>query len=108
MTQASRPLAIAGQFDVNAIRRDFPLLARSINGKPLAYLDNAASSQRPLAVIEAREVQAAEEQAAEEMPLPDVVGSVDRVLHRSGRYSGIPNFPSCPVCRAAWARSTSR
>jgi cysteine desulfurase / selenocysteine lyase len=53
VTQASRPLAIAGHFDVTAIRRDFPLLARSINGKPLAYLDNAASSQRPLAVIEA-------------------------------------------------------
>jgi cysteine desulfurase / selenocysteine lyase len=53
VTQASRPLAIAGQFDVAAIRRDFPILARSINGKPLAYLDNAASSQRPLAVIEA-------------------------------------------------------
>jgi cysteine desulfurase/selenocysteine lyase len=40
-------------FDVAAIRRDFPVLQRTVHGKPLAYLDNAASSQRPRAVIEA-------------------------------------------------------
>jgi cysteine desulfurase/selenocysteine lyase len=39
--------------DVEAIRRDFPVLAREVNGKPLCYLDNAASSQRPRAVIDA-------------------------------------------------------
>jgi cysteine desulfurase/selenocysteine lyase len=46
-TSASAPL------DVEAIRRDFPVLAREVNGKPLCYLDNAASSQRPRAVIDA-------------------------------------------------------
>ncbi|MGH8178567.1 MAG: SufS family cysteine desulfurase [Steroidobacter sp.] len=40
-------------FDVAAVRRDFPILDQSINGKPLVYLDNAASSQRPRAVIDA-------------------------------------------------------
>jgi cysteine desulfurase/selenocysteine lyase len=40
-------------FDVAAIRRDFPILHQQVNGKPLVYLDNAASSQRPKAVIEA-------------------------------------------------------
>jgi cysteine desulfurase/selenocysteine lyase len=40
-------------FDVAAVRREFPLLARSIRGKPLAYLDNGASAQRPRRVIEA-------------------------------------------------------
>src|SRR5688500_15290077 len=39
--------------DVAAIRSDFPILHQNINGKPLVYLDNAASSQRPRAVIEA-------------------------------------------------------
>lgn len=39
--------------DVNAIRRDFPILQRLINGKPLVYLDSAASSQRPRQVVEA-------------------------------------------------------
>jgi len=39
--------------DVAAIRRDFPVLARTVHGHPLSYLDNAASSQRPRAVIDA-------------------------------------------------------
>src|SRR5437868_14530331 len=39
--------------DVEAIRRDFPILNQSVNGKPLVYLDNSASSQRPRAVIDA-------------------------------------------------------
>lgn len=38
--------------DVEAVRRDFPVLGRSVHGKPLCYLDNAASSQRPRAVID--------------------------------------------------------
>jgi len=36
-----------------SVRRDFPVLARMIRGKPLAYLDNGASAQRPTAVIDA-------------------------------------------------------
>ncbi len=40
-------------FDVQRIRADFPLLARSVHGKPLVYLDNANTSQKPLVVIEA-------------------------------------------------------
>lgn len=40
-------------FDVEAVRRDFPILNQEVNGKPLAYLDNAASSQKPVQVIEA-------------------------------------------------------
>ena len=42
-----------GPLDVTAIRRDFPILARTVRGGPLSYLDNAASSQRPRAVIDA-------------------------------------------------------
>jgi cysteine desulfurase/selenocysteine lyase len=43
----------ATELDVAAIRRDFPVLHQEVNGKPLVYLDNAASSQRPRAVIDA-------------------------------------------------------
>jgi len=39
--------------DVEKVRADFPILQRSIHGKPLVYLDTAASAQRPLAVIDA-------------------------------------------------------
>ncbi|MHC4766462.1 MAG: aminotransferase class V-fold PLP-dependent enzyme, partial [Planctomycetota bacterium] len=40
-------------FDARQARRDFPILHRTVNGKPLVYLDNAATSQKPRAVIEA-------------------------------------------------------
>jgi cysteine desulfurase/selenocysteine lyase len=40
-------------FDVAAIRNEFPILSRQVNGKPLVYLDNAASAQKPNAVIDA-------------------------------------------------------
>lgn len=40
-------------FDVQKVRRDFPILQRQINGRPLVYLDNAATSQKPRSVIEA-------------------------------------------------------
>ncbi|HUX73720.1 MAG TPA: SufS family cysteine desulfurase [Steroidobacteraceae bacterium] len=40
-------------FDVEALRREFPVLARTVNGRPLAYLDNGASAQSPNAVIAA-------------------------------------------------------
>jgi len=39
--------------DVNKIRADFPILAREVNGKPLVYLDNGASAQKPQVVIDA-------------------------------------------------------
>ncbi len=40
-------------FDPHAIRREFPILGRQVNGRPLIYLDSAASAQKPRAVIEA-------------------------------------------------------
>jgi cysteine desulfurase/selenocysteine lyase len=40
------------RFDVERVRRDFPILAQRVNGRPLAYLDNSASSQHPEAVID--------------------------------------------------------
>jgi cysteine desulfurase/selenocysteine lyase len=48
--------ALAGQdraFDVWEIRRDFPILAQKIHGKPLVYLDNAATTQKPRPVLDA-------------------------------------------------------
>jgi len=41
-----------GNWDVEKIRRDFPVLSQTVNGKPLVYLDNAASSQVPQSVID--------------------------------------------------------
>jgi len=44
-----------GPYDVQKIREDFPILHQQVHGKPLVYLDNAATTQKPLAVIEAIE-----------------------------------------------------
>src|SRR5947199_9890633 len=51
---AAQRLHVVGTgFDVEKIRRDFPILSREIRGKKLVYLDNAATAQKPRAVIEA-------------------------------------------------------
>ncbi len=44
-------------FDVEKVRAEFPILSRQINGHSLAYLDNAASAQKPIAVIKAMQSQ---------------------------------------------------
>ncbi|HBU61312.1 MAG: cysteine desulfurase [Oceanicaulis sp.] len=49
MTAELKPVA---GLDVMAVRRQFPILTREVNGKPLVYLDSAASAQKPEAVIE--------------------------------------------------------
>ena len=47
------PEALSTAFDVERVRADFPILSRTVHGKPLVYLDNGASAQKPEAVIEA-------------------------------------------------------
>ena len=49
---ASKSLLNQSFVDIETIRQDFPILHQTINKKPLAYLDNAASSQKPLKVID--------------------------------------------------------
>ena len=51
MSSVSTAKTAPSQFDVEAVRRDFPTLSQQVNGKPLVYLDNGASSQRPEAVL---------------------------------------------------------
>ncbi|MCG8520057.1 MAG: cysteine desulfurase [Pseudomonadales bacterium] len=53
MARTSGATPTTGGFDVAAIRRDFPILSRQVNGKPLVYLDNGASAQKPQAVLDA-------------------------------------------------------
>ena len=51
MSIAAKPAS--GVFDVERVRADFPILEQKVHGKPLVYLDNAATSQKPRAVIDA-------------------------------------------------------
>src|SRR5262245_12358105 len=46
------PAVTNGAYDVARIREDFPILAMQVYGKPLVYLDNAASAQKPKAVLD--------------------------------------------------------
>ena len=52
-TRGEQLTASVAEFDVARIREDFPILKQTVNGKPLVYLDNAATSQKPQAVIDA-------------------------------------------------------
>jgi len=53
MSAPARPARVPVGFDVEAVRRQFPILGTTVHGRPLVYLDNAASAQKPRAVIEA-------------------------------------------------------
>lgn len=53
LAQVSSRGNLAAVYDVEAIRADFPILKQRIHGRPLVYLDNGASAQKPKAVIEA-------------------------------------------------------
>jgi cysteine desulfurase/selenocysteine lyase len=52
-TASSAIPATSGFFDIDAVRRDFPILLEKVHGKPLAWFDNAATTQKPHAVIDA-------------------------------------------------------
>ncbi|HDZ72937.1 MAG TPA: cysteine desulfurase [Aurantimonas coralicida] len=51
--KAEATAADIGAYDVEAVRRDFPILSKQVYGKPLVYLDNGASAQKPRAVLDA-------------------------------------------------------
>lgn len=53
MSDSSAIQSRSEYFDVERVRADFPILQKTVHGKPLVYFDTAASAQRPLAVIEA-------------------------------------------------------
>jgi cysteine desulfurase/selenocysteine lyase len=53
MIEVNAPAGTLQPYDVEAIRRDFPILSRTVYDKPLVYLDNGASAQKPQAMIDA-------------------------------------------------------
>ena len=52
-SDSPRANTLSSDFDLEKIRADFPLLREAVHGKPLIYLDNAASTQKPQAGIDA-------------------------------------------------------
>lgn len=53
VTATVQPVSRAPVFDLDRVRADFPILSREVHGRPLVYLDNGASTQKPRAVIDA-------------------------------------------------------
>ncbi len=54
LTPRTKDLSLVeAPYDVASVRAEFPILARTVNGKPLAYLDNGASAQKPKAMLDA-------------------------------------------------------
>ena len=53
MSRTAETAALIKPYDVEAIRRDFPILSKEVYGKPLVYLDNGASAQKPQAMLDA-------------------------------------------------------
>lgn len=51
-TASFKPVQASGAFDVEAVRRDFPILSERVNGRPLIWFDNAATTQKPQSVID--------------------------------------------------------
>ena len=49
----NRAETLISTLDINAIRQDFPVLKQTVNGYPLIYFDNAATTQKPQSVIDA-------------------------------------------------------
>jgi len=52
-TEDTRETAVRPDYDLDRVRADFPILAQKVHGRPLVYLDNAASTQKPQAVMDA-------------------------------------------------------
>ena len=65
-------------YDINKIRDDFPILSREVYGKPLVYLDNAATTQKPLCVLDA---------------MRDEYLNVNANVHR-----GVHDLNACDLC----------
>ena len=64
ITPSAREIsAVGAPYDVEAVRADFPILAEKVHGKPLVYLDNAASAQKPKVVLDALQRAYSEEYA---------------------------------------------
>ena len=82
---------LAQPYDVAAIRKDFKILGREVYGKPLVYLDNAASAQKPEAVIEAMTRLMREDYANVHRGLHYLANARDEPFWRERREATIPD-----------------
>ncbi len=92
-------------FDVAALRRDFPILGRTVHGRPLTYLDNAATSQKPAVVLEALRRYYAEQNAnvhrGVHLLSEEATVAFERAREVVARFLGLPSARGCVFVRGA-------
>ncbi len=92
-------------FDVAALRRDFPILGRTVHGRPLTYLDNAATSQKPAVVLEALRRYYAEQNAnvhrGVHLLSEEATVAFERAREVDARFLGLPSARGCVFVRGA-------
>src|SRR2546421_7092718 len=103
---AQRSLSAPG-LDVEKVRKDFPILGQEVRGKPLVYLDSAATSQKPRAVIDAvvRYYLRSEEHTSELQSRSDLVC---RLLLEKKKRQRIINRPLARYAPSMRVRHTRR
>jgi cysteine desulfurase/selenocysteine lyase len=92
-------------FDVATLRQDFPILGRTVHGRPLTYLDNAATSQKPAVVIEALRRYYAEQNAnvhrGVHLLSEEATVAYERARETVARFLGLPSARGCVFVRGA-------
>ncbi|MHC5003123.1 MAG: aminotransferase class V-fold PLP-dependent enzyme, partial [Planctomycetota bacterium] len=103
MATITRTFASTGAADIERLRRDFPILQRTVYGKPLVYLDNAATTQRPQAVIDAvsecyRRFNANVHRGVHRLS-QEATEAFERARDRFARWIGAPDARECIFVR---------
>ena len=92
-------------FDVATVRPDFPILGRMVHGRPLTYLDNAATSQKPAVVIEALRRYYAEQNAnvhrGVHLLSEEATAAYERAREVVARFLGLTSSRGCVFVRGA-------
>ena len=118
MSQKTDGIVASEKFDVARVRQDFPILSQKIHGKPLVYLDNGATSQKPQCVIDAidhyyraensnihRGVHHLSEQAT--AAYEAARGKTARFYQRRGRIGRLSSCAAPPKRSIWWRRVTA-
>ena len=92
-------------FDVATVRQDFPILGRTVHGRPLTYLDNAATSQKPAVVIESLRRYYAEQNAnvhrGVHLLSEEATVAYESARETVARFLGLPSGRGCVFVRGA-------
>lgn len=103
---ATATMPLATPLDAERLREDFPILHQEVNGKPLTYLDNAASTQKPRQVIEAIETYYRRDNANVHRGLHELANRATEA-YENARERVAALFGIADSCELVWTRGTT-